>query len=195
MRHLTTADLESELDHLRASPSDEGTLALVVRRPAARQRELLDEGVLDPEAGLVGDDWAARGRRRGKMTASYAARSITLMNHRMAQVLSGDVDEQALAGDQLYVDLDLSQDNLPAGSRLAVGAEAVVEVTKYPHTGCAKFAERFGDAAARFVNGEDGRPLRLRGMNGIVVTPGAVRPGDVVRVLSRGEATSPTPLP
>ncbi|MGA9746744.1 MAG: hypothetical protein WBQ50_04735 [Nocardioides sp.] len=181
MRHLTTTELESQLEHLRASPRAQGSLGLVVRRPAARQREILTEGVLDPEHGLVGDDWVARGRRRGKVTASYAARSITLMNQRMAIVLSADVDDQALAGDQLYVDLDLSIDNLPPGSRLAVGDTAVIELTKYPHTGCAKFVERFGGDAARFVNGPEGRPLRLRGANGTVVVGGTVRVGDTVR--------------
>ncbi len=183
MQHRTTAELEARLDHLRASPRDVGVLALLVRRPAARQREILAEGELHPEHGLVGDDWAARGRRRGRMTASYGARSITVMNHRMASVLADLVSDQALAGDQLYVDLDLSVDNLPVGSRLAVGATAVIEVAKYPHTGCAKFVERFGGDAARFVNGEAGRPLRLRGLNGTVVVGGSVRTGDAIRKL------------
>lgn len=193
--HLTTAELERHLPHLRDAPRDDGPLALLVRRPAAREREILDEGELHPDHGLVGDDWAARGRRRGRMTASYAARSITLMSHRMVSILGETDAERALAGDQLYVDLDLSVENLPAGSRLAIGAAAVVEVTKYPHTGCAKFVERFGDDAARFVNGDEGRPLRLRGVNGVVVAGGTVRPGDRVRVLSRGRPDARPALP
>ena len=193
--HRTTDELEQHLPHLRDAPRDEGPLALLVRRPGAREREVLAEGELHPDHGLVGDDWAARGRRRGRTTASYAARSITLMSHRMVSLL-GDTDaERALAGDQLYVDLDLSVVNLPAGSRLAIGDEAVVELTRYPHTGCAKFVERFGDDAARFVNGDEGRPLRLRGANGVVVEGGTVRPGDRVRVLSRAEPDQRPALP
>ena len=84
----------------------------------------------------------------------------------------------ALAGDQLYVDLDLSVDNLPAGTLLAVG-EAVLRVSEAPHTGCAKFIERFGTEAMRFVNSRTGRRLRLRGMNTRIVIPGTVRLGDL----------------
>ena len=113
----------------------------------------------------------------------------------MVSLLGETDEERALAGDQLYVDLDLSVENLPAGSRVAIGDEAVVEVTKYPHTGCAKFVERFGDDAARFVNGDAGRPLRLRGANGVVVTGGTVRHGDRVRVLSRAEPDQRPALP
>ena len=161
MDHRPSSELERHLDHLRDAPRDVVSLELVVRRPGARQREVVEVAELHPDHGLVGDDWAARARRRGKMTASYAARSITVMSHRMISLL-GDTDEdRAWAGDQLYVELDLSVVNLPTGSRLGIGDEAVIEVTKYPHTGCAKFVERYGDDAARFVNGDVGRPLRL----------------------------------
>jgi hypothetical protein len=195
MDHRPLSHLESQLPHLRSAPRDAGVLALVVRRPGPREREVLAAGELRPEHGLVGDDWAARGRRRGRMTASYAARSITVMSHRMVSLL-GDTDEdRAWAGDQLYVDLDLSVDNLPPGSRLGVGEAAVIEVTKYPHTGCAKFVERYGADATRFVNTEEGRALRLRGLNGTVVTPGTVRPGDPVLVLSRTRPPGRVALP
>ena len=195
MDHRPLSALRPHLEHLRSAPRDVGVLALVVRRPGPRQREVLTEGELHPDQGLVGDDWAARGRRRGRMTASYAARSITLMSHRMVSLLADSDEGRAWAGDQLYVDLDLSVDNLPAGSRLAVGDAAVVEVTRYPHTGCAKFVERYGEEATRFVNTDEGRALRLRGMNGTVVTPGTVRPGDPVRVLSRAQPPVSGSLP
>ncbi|HET6652070.1 MAG TPA: MOSC domain-containing protein [Nocardioides sp.] len=195
MDHRPLSALEPHLDHLRSAPRDVGVLALVVRRPGPRKREVVTAGELHPDHGLVGDDWAARGRRRGKMTASYVARSITVMGHRMVSLLADTDEDRAWAGDQLYVDLDLSVTNLPPGSRLAVGESAVVEVTKYPHTGCAKFVERYGEEATRFVNTDEGRALRLRGMNGRVVTPGTVRPGDPVRVLSRGEPPISVSLP
>jgi hypothetical protein len=195
MDHRPLSHLESHLPQLRSAPRDAGLLALVVRRPGPREREVLAEGELHPEHGLVGDDWVARGRRRGRMTASYAARSITVMSQRMVSLLADTDEDRAWAGDQLYVDLDLSLDNLPAGSRLGVGVEAVIEVTRYPHTGCAKFVERFGADATHFVNTDEGRALRLRGMNGTVVTPGTVRPGDPVRVLSRARPSGPVALP
>ena len=92
-----------------------------------------------------------------------------------------------MAGDQLYVDLDISHANLPTGARLTIGDPdgdgAVVEVTKKPHNGCAKFAARFGDDAVAFVNSEVGKQLRLRGFNARVVRAGTVRPGDRVRKL------------
>ncbi len=195
MDHRPLSALSPHLEHLRSAPRDLGVLALVVRRPGPRKREVLTAAELHPDHGLVGDDWAKRGRRRGKMTASYAARAVTLMGHRMVSLLGDTDEERAWAGDQLYVDLDLSVANLPTGSRLAVGESAVVEVTKYPHAGCAKFVKRYGEEATRFVNTDEGRALRLRGMNGIVVTPGTVRPGDPVRVLSRGEPPMSVSLP
>ena len=107
---------------------------------------------------------------------------LTLMNARAAAVITGSPERWPLAGDQLYVDLDLSIENLPAGTQLAVG-DAVVEVTAEPHTGCAKFSARFGTEALKFVNKSPGRELRLRGVNTRVVTPGAVRAGDAISKL------------
>jgi MOSC domain-containing protein YiiM len=105
-----------------------------------------------------------------------------LMNARAIALIAGSRDRWALAGDQLYVDFDLSPENLPPGTRLAVG-DALVEVTDELHAGCAKFTERFGSAAIRFVNSPGGRARRLRGMYAKVVTAGAVRPGDSIRKL------------
>ena len=182
MPHLTTDQLEQHLDHLRAAPVDDGTLRLVVRRPAVRVREVTAEGLLDPEKGLVGDNWLVRGSRHTPDGSADQEAQVTVMNHRMVAVLAPDPEAQSLAGDQLYVDLDLSVANLPAGTRLAVG-DAVLEVSAKPHTGCAKFVERFGDDAMRFVNGRTGRALRLRGLNAKVVVGGSVRTGDPVRKL------------
>jgi hypothetical protein len=174
--------LESGLDHVLASPADGGTVKLVVRRPAEGEREVLQEGALDLEAGLVGDRWRPHiGVRDGSDDGKLA--QITLMNARVVDlVANGDRDRWPLAGDQLYVDLDLRVENLPPGTRLRVGS-ATLEVTELPHTGCAKFTARFGSAATRFINAKPNRELRLRGMNTRVVTPGTVRPGDEIRKL------------
>jgi hypothetical protein len=180
MLHRTTAELDAILDHLLAAPKDTGTLELVVRRPGFGEREVLAEGDLSVGQGLVGDTWSSRPSKRTADGSPHPDMQLNVMSHRMVSFLAGDPDRRALAGDQLYVDLDLSHENLPAWSRLGVG-EAVIEVTDQPHTGCAKFIDRFGEDAMRFVNGRVGRPLRLRGLNARVVTGGMVRPGDPVR--------------
>lgn len=179
MAHRTTTELQAGLDDVRRSPADEGRVELIVRRPAPDQREAVEEAALDPVEGLVGDDWRARGSRHTHDGAAEAGRQLTLMNARAAALVAVDPDRRALAGDQLYVDLDLGGANLPAGTRLQLGT-AVVEVSPLPHTGCAKFLQRFGPDAARLVNSEAGRELNLRGINAFVVEAGTVRTGDPV---------------
>ena len=179
--HRTTAELEAFEETLRQSPRDDGTLELVVRRPGIGEREVLVEGSLDTEVGLVGDTWKDRTSSKMDHKAPHPRMQLNVMNHRMVAFLAGDdPDRRALAGDQLFVDLDLSEDNLPTGTRLAIGT-AVIEVTEMPHRGCAKFMARFGEEAMRFVNGRLGRELRLRGINAVVVVPGVVRPGDTIQ--------------
>ena len=178
MEHLSRQRLESGLDKIRESPADNGRVILVVRRPAVGVRKLADEAMLDAVTGLAGDNWLTRGSGRPDGSAD-PERQVTVMNARTAELVAGGMDRMPLAGDQIYVDLDLSVANLPAGSLLSVG-EAVLAVSDVPHLGCAKFVERFGAEAMRFVNSRQGRQLRLRGMNTRVVQPGLVRPGDVV---------------
>ncbi len=175
----TTAELEAALEELAAAPRDRGTVELVVRRPAVGEREVLSTGELDPAVGLVGDTWTDRPSARTPDRSPHPDMQLNVMGARIVAFLSGDPDRRALAGDQLYVDLDLSVANLPAGTRLALGA-AVIEVTDQPHRGCAKFRDRFGEDALRFVNSRAGKELRLRGLNARVVVAGTVRPGDHV---------------
>jgi hypothetical protein len=177
----TTASLEEGIPGVLASPRDHGTVRLVVCRPAKGERRLLPEGTLDVGEGLVGDCWSTRPARTAAGRPD-PDRQVTVMNARVAGLIASDPMRQALAGDQLYVDLDLSVQNLPPGSRLRVGT-AVIEVTAAPHAGCATFVRHFGEDVMRFVNGKVGRPLRLRGLNAKVVTAGTVRPGDTVRKL------------
>jgi hypothetical protein len=178
MEHLSRQRLESGLGKIRESPADRGRVILVVRRPAVGVRELADEAMLDTATGLAGDNWLTRGSSRTDGSADRE-RQVTVMNARAAELVAGGTDRMPLASDQIYVDLDLSVGNLPAGSLLAVG-QAVLQVSDAPHLGCAKFVDRFGAEAMRFVNSRLGRQLRLRGMNAQVVQPGLVRPGDVV---------------
>ena len=176
-RHLPWAELQAGLASVRSAPAGEGRLELIVRRPAVDAREVMAEGRLDPEHGLAGDTWRAR------KVSPNPAKQVTVMNVRLARLVAGEEGRVQLAGDQLYVDLDLSEESLPAGSRLEIG-EAMLEVSPNPHLGCEKFAARFGPEALEFVNSEVGRALRLRGLNARVVRAGTVRPGDAVRVVA-----------
>ena len=189
MEHLGPAELEAGLDHIRESPPDGGVVELIVRRPAVDQREVLAVATLDTGAGLVGDNWRARGNTGTADGSAHPGRQLTMMNSRAALLVAQHPGRRMLAGDQLYVDLDLSPANLPAGTRLAVGS-AVIEVSEEPHLGCAKFAARFGKEALRFVNSRVGRGLRLRGLNARIVTSGTVRPGDRISKLAPADGAA-----
>jgi MOSC domain-containing protein YiiM len=178
--HLPADELEAGLDEIRRAPADNGTVELIVRRPAVDEREVVEEATLDLAVGLVGDTWHARGSSRTPDGSANPEAQLTVMNARVIALVAGDRDRWPLAGDQLYVDLDLSEENLPPGTRLELGS-AVIEVSAEPHTGCAKFSARFGSAAIRFINSPTGRALHLRGINAKVVQPGTVRRGDAVR--------------
>ena len=174
--YLVRADLEDGLDHVRAAPRDVGTLELIVRRPAEDEREVLEEGELTPEEGLVGDSWRARS---GGDSMPNPDLQLTIMNSRYTALVAGSRDRWALAGDQLYVDFDLSVEHLPPESRLGVGS-AVLAVADQPHSGCRKFTMRFGRDALRLANSEIGRQLRLRGLYARVVEAGTIRRGDSI---------------
>ena len=173
------ADLEAGLDHILESPSGSGTVEMIVRRPDTDQREVLEYADLDTIEGLVGDNWIMRGSSRTSDGSAHPDMQINLMNSRVIGLISGPQNNWAIAGDQFFVDLDLTPHNLPPGSRLALGT-AELEITDIPHTGCAKFAQRFGVAAERFVNSASGLELNLRGVNAKVVTAGSVKIGDSI---------------
>jgi MOSC domain-containing protein YiiM len=179
-RRLTTEELHTGLDEIRRSPRDQGVLVLIVRRPAIDEREVLERGELDLAQGLVGDSWNRRGSSRSIDGGPHPDMQLNIMNARAVALVAQSPDRWQLAGDQLFVDLDLSPANLPPGTQLAIGS-AVVEVTAEPHTGCGKFGSRFGVDAMKFVNSTIGRELSLRGINAKVVQPGAIRIGDAVR--------------
>jgi hypothetical protein len=187
----TTEELAAGLDAVRAAPADAGTVELIVVRPEVGVRLEPPTAELTVEDGVVGDSWRARGSRHTADGAAEVGRQLTIMNARATALVAGERSRWALAGDQLYVDLDISETNLPAGTQIRLGPEVVVEISVEPHTGCAKFMERFGKDAARFVNGPDGRQLRLRGVNARVVEPGRVAVGDFVTVLRRPVGPAP----
>ena len=178
--HLTMNELEAGLAEIARSPKDSGVLEMIVRRPQVGEREILEEGQLDLADGLVGDSWKNRTSRRTADGTPHPDMQLNLMNSRVVALVSQDRSRWHLAGDQLFVDFDLSAANVPPGTRLAIGS-TVIEVTAEPHTGCSKFVERFGLDAMKFVNSALGTRLRLRGLCARVVQPGAIRVGDVAR--------------
>jgi hypothetical protein len=175
--HRSADELEAELPHLRAAPSDDGVVEFLVARPANGARTILRQAELSVSEGLLGDNWRARGSREGPADPNA---QLNVINARVSALLSADADHRSMAGDQLHLDLDLSHENLPAGTRLQIGP-AIIEVTEKPHNGCAKFRARFGEEALRFVNQGEGKERRFRGLNAKVVQAGTVTVGDAVR--------------
>jgi hypothetical protein len=171
---------EAHLDRVRAAPRDTGRVEVIVRRPLRGERDLVQEAQLDTELGLVGDGWLARGSRHTIDGAADPACQLTLISTRVLAAIEPDRGRWPLAGDQVYVDFDLSVESLPAGSRLQVGT-AQIEISEKPHTGCARFSERFGVDALRWISTPVGKAHRMRGLNARIVRSGTVQVGDTVR--------------
>jgi MOSC domain-containing protein YiiM len=178
--HFSIDLLNAGLGVIEGSPQEASKLDVIVRRPARGERELIEEAVLDESRGLLGDTWLERGS--SAVGGPDSETQLTIMNSRAIALIAGSKDRWPLAGDQLFIDFDLSAENLPTGSRLQIG-DAIVEITAPPHLGCAKFKTRFGDDALVFVNSPTGRQLRLRGVNARIVTGGVIRMGDPVAKL------------
>jgi MOSC domain-containing protein YiiM len=175
IRFPSRAELEARLETIAAAPRDQGVVEMIVRRPLSGEREVLAAARLSTEEGLIGDRWHAKPNRE-------LAEQVTLMCTRAIAAFAGERERWPLAGDQLYVDLDLSEENLPPGSRLAVGTSEI-EISAEPHLPCKKFRERYGLDATRFAASDVGRSLRLRGVNARVIVAGEVWLGDLVRKL------------
>jgi len=180
--HLTANELENGLERILQAPEDRGTVELIVTRPNINERKIADQVDLDLEQGVVGDNWKTRGYAKTDDGSAHPGMQITIMNSRVAALVAQEADRWALAGDQFFVDMDLSEQNLPCGSRVGIGS-AELEVSFEPHLGCKKFVERFGLEAMKFVNSEKGKQLKLRGINAKVVKPGIVKQGDLLRKL------------
>jgi hypothetical protein len=172
----TLDELQAGFEHVRDSPREVGTLEMIVGRPAVDERVLLVSGELDVDRGLVADRWSRGSRPNPKA-------QLTVTNARAAQLVAGDRGRWALAGDQLYADFDLSPENIPPGTRLAIGS-AVIEVSDQPHLGCEKYSARFGRTAREFANSPEGVSVSFRGINTRVVESGTIHVGDAVRKLA-----------
>jgi hypothetical protein len=179
-KYLSTEELETGLEDIYLSPKDNGVIKMIVCRPDVEKRKVLSEAKLDLTEGLVGDNWKARGNASTADGSAHPEMQVNIMNSRVIGLLAQEKDRWQLAGDQLYIDMDLSAENLPAGTRLALGS-AVLEITTKPHTGCKKFAARFGQDAIKFVNSPLGKELHLRGVNARVIQSGTFKTGDIVK--------------
>jgi hypothetical protein len=175
----TTEELQTMVEDILQSPNDAGPIEMIVRRPGENEREVVQSAQLSKEGGLVGDRWIKNVDANGN---PYLASQLTLMNSRVTDAVAVTRERWPLAGDQIYVDMDISIENLPPGSQIQVG-DAVVEISEVPHTGCDKFAGRFGKEALRFANVGVGRENRFRGVNAFVVEPGSFRVGDKITKL------------
>jgi len=171
-----SVDIEAATHEVLRSPSDSGTIELVAVRPAESERRVVEEAQVSTEAGIIGDSWLER--LDGDKEISHH-NQVTLMNSRFAAAITPEGQGWELAGDQLYVDFDISVDNAPPGTRLQVGS-AVVQISAQPHTGCAKFVSRFGRDIWKATRTEERKELRLRGVNASVAESGVVRRGDAI---------------
>ncbi|MEO5886977.1 MAG: MOSC domain-containing protein [Anaerolineales bacterium] len=180
IKQLTMTELEESMEYIRQSPGDAGVLKMIVRRPNVDEREVVDECELDLQNGLTGDSWKVRGSSHTADGSANVNAQLTVMNVRVIALIAQDEARWPLAGDQLYVDMDLSDDNIPPGTRLALGS-AVIEVSAQPHSGCKKFSSRFGMDAIKFVNSPEGKQLHLRGINTRVVQAGTIRVGETIK--------------
>lgn len=188
-KHFTTAEIEAGMENVLAAPKDQGVLKMIVRRPKVNKREKIESGTLDIENGLIGDNWLTRGSSRTDNGLGHPEMQLNLMNCRFTELIAGSRERMPLAGDQMYVDLDLSLANLPPGTRLKIG-EATIEITAIPHLGCKKFVERFGIDAMKYANSEFGRSHNLRGVNAKVVHGGKISTGDSIEVIRTETASA-----
>ena len=183
IRHLTRTELDEGLAEIRRSPKDNGRLAGIVIRPAVDERRSLASVEISAEGGVHGDRWARECWKTLPDGRPHPDVQVCIMNARAIALVAQHEDRWPLAGDNLFLDLELSDENLPPGQRLALGS-AVLEITAEAHNACGKFAERYGRDAAKFVNSPEGKRIRLRGIYAKVVQSGTIRVGDAATKLA-----------
>ena len=181
-KHLSPEEIDAGVENIKQAPSDNGALQMIVRRPWADGREVVTEAKLDTTNGLEGDNWKKRGSSHTPDHSADLEAQITLMSSRVIDLLTSEKELWQLAGDQLFVDLDLGIENLPPHSQIQIGS-AILEISAKPHTGCKKFSGRFGVDALAFISTPLGKSLRMRGVNAKVIQAGEIHVGDVVKKL------------
>src|SRR3954468_14969524 len=185
VQHVTANKLEAGLDDVLASPSDNGRLEAIVVRPRTNERETVKVALLSAETGIEGDKWVEDSFHRLKGGKSDPRCQVSIMNARFLRQIASKEDAMCLAGDNLVVDFDLSEANAPTGTQLSIGREVVIQISDVKHTGCSKFARRYGEEARAFANNERGTALHLRGRYASIIRGGTIRVGDTVKKLSK----------
>lgn len=177
---LTSEMLKDKFSVLEASPKDDGSVDLIVARPTNNKRITLTEADITIEQGLVGDRW---GKRKSKKSNYALKTQITLMNSKIIEMIAGDKENWIKAGDQLFVNLDLSERNLPVGQKIGFGSncDVILEISDTSHTGCSKFSKRYGKDALEFISAPERKDLRLRGIYAKVLKSGKVKLNDIIR--------------
>jgi hypothetical protein len=183
LQHRTAMELEHGLPEVLESPQQAGRLEAIVIRPATNERRTLSTARLTPEGGVEGDRWVTDSYYRLKDGRSDPRCQVSLMNARFLRQIAASDSDICLAGDNLIIDFDLSDENLPTGSRVAIGDEVVIEISDLSHTGCSKLASRYGDEAKAFMNHKSRKSLHLRGRYASIVVGGTIAVGDAVRKL------------
>ncbi len=177
-RHLPMEDLLKRLAALPRAPRDRGEIAALFARPGSNERTPIEKANLTAAGGMPGDRWS---RPREGKPDPRPDKMLATMQAGVARMIANG-QPLGLFGDNLYLDLDLSAANLPAGTRLRAGG-AVLEVTPEPHNGCLKFKARVGADALRLVSRKEDRHRNLRGIYLKVIEDGLVAAGDPVEVL------------
>ncbi len=177
-RHLDKQELAAGLPEILKSPKDRGPIESITVRPASEQRRTVNSVAISLAGGVEGDHWAQGCWKSTDAGKPHPDVQICMMNSRCIDLIAGDKDNWAPAGDNLFIDMDLTPENLPPGTRIAMGT-AILEITDTAHKGCAKFIERYGRDACVFVNVGDGDRYKLRGIYGRVVQDGVLSVGDL----------------
>jgi hypothetical protein len=183
--HVTELELEQGLAEVLASPADTGRIEAIFLRPVENSRLAVDSARLSCKRGIEGDRWASDSYYRTDEGEPDPRCQVSVMNARFLRQIAGDDEAMCLAGNNLIVDFDLSEENLPTGSLLRVGSEVVLEISDLPHTGCSKIANRYGNAARSFMNKKSRKLLNLRGRYAKIVQ------GGTIRIEDRIEKTAP----
>jgi MOSC domain-containing protein YiiM len=181
-KHRSFAELQQGLPFILAAPQDDGVLRSIVERPSHGERLTPKASEVSLARGVHGDHWEKgcwRTTEDGKPDPDV---QICIMSARCIELIAGSIENWPPAGDNLFIDMDLTPANMPPGQRFAIGT-ALFEITGVPHNGCDQFIARFGRDAVLFVNTGDGKRLRLRGIYARVIKDGRIAAGDRVAKL------------
>jgi MOSC domain-containing protein YiiM len=160
---------------LPRSPRDLGRVQGCVVRTGRGVRETPSALRVVEGAGVVGDLWSTHPH-------SAPGNQVSLINvHVLRSLCDGDESRMPLSGDNLHVDLELSEANLPVGTLLAIGT-ALLRVSPVPHRPCGSFVKRYGATAAKKVARATRIGRRGRGVLCEVVRGGVIANGDEIRV-------------